>query len=371
MAGPSERQPRQGWWSVGTARSALALLMAALTGCYYTASVTRIPHDKVEQVERVPDGTQLTLRTFDVEPGVLAVTAEEQAMCRDLEQGRRSYSIQTIDSKYGLGRGGGSGGGSGGGVHNAVWGAICFITLPVCVAVIAVGGVIGLVYMSVWALLPDKQVSEEPSRERPVPYREWRSEQVGCGQPARVVPEIPFRVVARLNQTQCLEWRTVTAADGTPSPLPALERTRASVVPCDRLVATGCVWIEPVGDVVEPPELPEQAQPQVAHRTHGALIRTLAPMEADSLGLAGPPTGKACRTSLGASPASIKDVVAVQACASTMAPACRAKLDACLAGPDAFCWSTALRCLPRAPEFTSCMIGNMMPYEDEPALPGP
>lgn len=369
MARAMERQPRQGWRSVGTARGALALVMAALTGCYYTASVTRIPHDKVKQVERVPDGTQLKLRALEVEPGLLAVTAEEQAMCRDLEQGTRTYSVQTIDSKYPLGRGPGGGGG-GGGVHNAVWAGICLITLPVCIAVVVVGGALGLVYISIWALLPDKQVSEEPSRERPVPYREWRSDQVSCGQPARVVPDIPFRIIARLNKTECLEWKIVTAADGTPSRLPALERTQALVVPCDRPVAAGCVWMEPVGDVMEPPELPERSEPPVAYRTHGALVRTLTTTEAEALGLAGPPSGKVCSTSIGAGPASTKDVVAVQTCRSTLAPACSSRLDACLAGPDSFCWSSALRCQPRSPEFTSCMVANMMPYEEGPTLPG-
>jgi hypothetical protein len=370
MSRATEGQLRQGWRGLGTARSALALAMAALTSCYHTASVTRIPHDKVKQVERVPDGTQLKLRALKVEPGLLAVTAEEQAMCRDLEQGMRTYSIQTIESKHSQGSSNSSI------VSLPEWSfapvgvAICLITLPVCVAVMVVGGAIGLVYISIWALLPDKRMSEEPSRERPVPYREWRGEQVSCGQPARVVPDIPFRIVARLNQTQCLEWKTVTPADGTPSRLPTLERTQALVVSCDQLVAAGCIWLEPVVDVVEPPELPYQSQTSAGYRTHGAVIRTLAPLEADALGLAGPPSGKVCRSSVGASPAPMEDVSAVQACASTLAPECRAKLDACLAGPDASCWSSALKCQPRASEFTNCMVANMMPYEDEPTLPG-
>jgi hypothetical protein len=354
MASATERQPRQGWRRVGAPRSSLALVMAALTGCYHTSSsVNRVPHDKVKQVERVPNGSQLTLRAVEEEPGALAVVAEEQPMCRDQEEGTRTYSIQTIDirepdsypTSY---------------PPMAVQQGVSLLLLPLLPVLIPVA-----------LLVPDKRkVSEEPSRERPVPYREWRSEQVSCGQPARVVPDIPFRAVARLNQTECLEWRAVTAADGTPSPLPALERTQASVVQCDRPVATGCVWLEPVGEVVEPPELPRLSEPPVAYRTHGALVRTLTPVEAEALGLAGPPSGKACRTSIGASPATIKDIVAVQACKSTLAPVCRSKLDACLAGPDEFCWSYALRCQPRAPEFTSCMIANLILYEDDATLLG-
>jgi hypothetical protein len=259
--------------------------MAALTGCY-TSWSTRIPHDTVERVERVPAGTHLTLLATEEEPGALAVVAEEQPMCRDEESGTRAWTIRTVSTRGRSGSGGGMGlGGCGGG--GGAFGLVC---LGILVGVLVVLIPVAIIAAS----LPDRTEREEPSEEPPQPYRELRGERAGCDEWAGIAPGLPLRLVTPLNQSVCLEWRTATAADGTLALLPALDRGRAAVVPCDRPVDPGYLRIEPVDEAAPPPGAPEASL-----RTHDALLVPLWQPVADSIGLAVPPVARPAPSSPG------------------------------------------------------------------------
>jgi hypothetical protein len=338
MERSTTRRPRGG--GLATARSAIALVLIALTGCYHT-STYRLARDAPEGAERVPDGSHVALQPADGEKPVVRV--EEQAMCRNVEWGTRQIVTVTTQTKEPFNLSGLGGLGGGGAVGAAV---IILVVIPAVI-----------VGSFVYAVLPNQTKYEQPSPVPPEPYRKWRNDRTTCSDAPRPLPGFPLRLITRLDESDCLEWRASTSSDGTLALPPVLARAKSTKAACDRPVEAGCLWIEAAEPSVE---LPVPDERPVAHRTHRATVFALEPTVLASLGLSVAPRSGPCAVAAESS----DPYAGIISCVAQLGAACRAELDACLIeaeergnveGGRDLCWYATLRCDSRGSAFDLCM----------------
>jgi len=327
-----------------TIRRSLALALAALTGCSHVhVTTTRHPKDRVEQVERRPDGRDVRLELADPAPDVLRVTAEEREMCRELERGTRTFELRTVRIRQ---RGAHPLADFGSGC-NVLCLPVALVLLPILI-VITVAGAIG----------PDESSWSEQSDDPPVRYEKWRPDRVACGEHGRPAPDEPLRLELRRAPSDCVTWSARTGADGAVALAPLLSPAAAAEGPCRGWLATGQLLIAGAAGPGE------EAAPGA--RTVGALVVPLRPEQAAALGVAPPDPGTLAVPPpwAGREVAEARVAEAVGRCAHRLDRTCREALHTCLqraeekgdvAAARSLCWHAAPYCEPATGSFEWCL----------------
>jgi hypothetical protein len=243
-------------------RCAFALSLVALGGCYHVTT-SRVGLENMERVEHLPRGMHLALVAKELEPGRIMVTAEERPMCRDEEHGSRSFVNRTVKTKGGPP-------GSIGILSASGFGPGLGLGAP---ALAAAGLIVAAPIIVYYVYLPDRIEQDVSTGEPDEPYQRLSDRRKPCRLPARRLPDLEVRMVQRLDETTCLEWRATTSAEGLLALPPSLDRSAARALRCEQPVQEGYLWLEAADDP-EVPTDPAEVRPQP--RTQGTLVLPLS-----------------------------------------------------------------------------------------------